>query len=169
LSHDYKFKTIIMLKDVWISKSKSLYVFLFFECFEHMDPFLWSILKFTKKLKWFNEHLIRKKNFWNKKTTWPHVFFECFKYIKRFLKLGEFHENFVVTTLKVETFMWKIQRIFWYIAFPWWFFKNLKLVFKDYSHILWFFISCFHPFDNVFLLTLFWQFLKSKVFIFSMW
>jgi len=63
LDHDYKFKIIILLKDVWISKSKSVYVFLFFECFEHINPFLWNILKFTKKLKWFGGHLIRKKNF----------------------------------------------------------------------------------------------------------
>jgi hypothetical protein len=40
LNHNYKFKTIIMLKDVLISKSKRVYVFYFFECFEHMDPFL---------------------------------------------------------------------------------------------------------------------------------
>jgi len=37
------------------------YVFLFFECFEHMDPFLWNILQFTKKLKWFGEHLTMEK------------------------------------------------------------------------------------------------------------
>jgi len=61
LTHNYEFKTIIMLKDVWISKSKKVYVFLYFEYFEHMDPFLWNILKFKKKLKQFYEHLIRKK------------------------------------------------------------------------------------------------------------
>jgi hypothetical protein len=59
LNHDYKFKIIIAFKDIWILKSKILYVFLFFECFEHMNPFLWSILKFTKKLKQFGKHLIR--------------------------------------------------------------------------------------------------------------
>jgi hypothetical protein len=48
LNHDYKFNTIIVFKDIWVLKSKRVYVFLFFECFEHMDPFLWSILKFTK-------------------------------------------------------------------------------------------------------------------------
>ncbi len=63
LHHDYKFKIIILLKDVWVSKSKNVYVFLFFESFEHMDPFLWNILKFKKNLKWFGEHLIKKKNF----------------------------------------------------------------------------------------------------------
>ncbi len=72
LDHDYTFKIIKVHKDVWISKSKSVYVFLFFECFEHMYPSLWNILKFTKKLKWFSEHLIRKKDFWNKKTSCPH-------------------------------------------------------------------------------------------------
>jgi hypothetical protein len=90
LDHDYKFKIIIMFKDVWVSKSKSVYVFFFFECFEHMDPFLWNILNFTKKLKWFGIHLIRKNDFWNKKTTCPHDFLECFKHIKGLLKHGEF-------------------------------------------------------------------------------
>jgi hypothetical protein len=69
--HGYKFKIIIVLKDVWVLKSKSIYLFLFFECLEHMDPFLWNILKFTKKLKWFGEHFIRKKEFWNN----IHMFF----------------------------------------------------------------------------------------------
>jgi hypothetical protein len=95
LNHDYKFKIIIVLKDVWASKSKKVYVFLFFECFEHMDPFLWNILKFTKKLKWFGEHLIRKKCFWNKKkTTCPCTFFEYFKHIEGLLKHGEFSWKF---------------------------------------------------------------------------
>jgi hypothetical protein len=94
LDHDYKFRIIIIFRDVWISKSKYVHVFLVFECFEHMDPFLWNILKFTEKLKWFGEHLIRKKNFWNKKTTCPHACFECFKHIKGLLKHGEFSWKF---------------------------------------------------------------------------
>jgi len=49
LEHDYKLKIIIVLKEVWVSKSKNVCVFLFFECFEHMDPFLWNILKFFFK------------------------------------------------------------------------------------------------------------------------
>jgi len=59
-----------------------------------MDPFLWNILKLTKKLKQFNEHLIKEKDFWFKKTTCPHVFLECFKHIKGFLKHGEFSWKF---------------------------------------------------------------------------
>jgi len=59
LNHDYKFKIIIMFKDIWVLKSKRVYVFLFLECFEHMNPFLWNILKFTRKLKQFGKHLIR--------------------------------------------------------------------------------------------------------------
>ncbi len=51
LEHDYKLKIIIVLTEVWISKSKNVYVFLFFECFEHMDPFLWNILKLQKKIE----------------------------------------------------------------------------------------------------------------------
>jgi hypothetical protein len=74
LNHDYKLKTIRVFKDVWNSKSKKVYVFLFFECFEHMDLFLWNILKFPQKMKWFGEHLIMKKDFWNKKITCSHFF-----------------------------------------------------------------------------------------------
>jgi hypothetical protein len=67
-----------------------------------MDTFLWNILKFTKKLKQFGEHLVREKDFSYRKTTCPHGFLECFKHIKGVLKHGEFfHENFVVATLKV--------------------------------------------------------------------
>jgi hypothetical protein len=40
LNHDHKFKIMIELKDVQVSKSKRIYVFLFFECFEHLDPSL---------------------------------------------------------------------------------------------------------------------------------
>jgi IS4 transposase len=39
LNHGYKFKIIIMFKDILILKSKRVYVFLFYEYFEHMDPF----------------------------------------------------------------------------------------------------------------------------------
>jgi len=34
LNHDYKFKTIIVFKDVWILESEKVYVYLFFECFK---------------------------------------------------------------------------------------------------------------------------------------
>jgi hypothetical protein len=63
-----------------------VYVFLFFECFEHMDPFLWNMLKFTNQLKYFGEHLIREKTFLIQKNH----FLECFKHIKELLKHGEF-------------------------------------------------------------------------------
>jgi hypothetical protein len=90
LNHDYKFKTVIMLEDIQVLESKKAYVFHFSECFEHMDPFLWNILKFIKKLKWFGEHLIREKYFWYKRRTCPHAFLKCFKHIKGLLKHGEF-------------------------------------------------------------------------------
>jgi hypothetical protein len=61
-------------------KSKNIYVFWFFECFEHMDPFSWNILKFAKKLKWFGEHLIKKKTFETKKSP-MHTFFLSALYI----------------------------------------------------------------------------------------
>jgi hypothetical protein len=147
MDHDYKFKVILVLKDVWVSKSKNVHVNLFFECFEHMDPLLWNILKFTKKLKWFDEHLIRKKDFWNLKTTYSHAFFECLKHIKGFLKHGNFHENLVIATLKVEQFFLKIKWIFWYIVFPWWFFKNLKNSFLKIVHTLYGF--SLHAFTQV--------------------
>jgi hypothetical protein len=62
LNHDYKFKIIILLKNVWISKFKNIYVFLFFEFFEHMDPFLWNILKFSKKIEmiWWTFDFLKK-------------------------------------------------------------------------------------------------------------
>jgi len=89
LDHDYQFKIIIIiLKDVRVSKFKHVHVF-YFECFEHMDPFVWNILKVTKKLMiWWT--FDKKKGFWNKKTTCPHVFLECLKHIKGLLKHGEF-------------------------------------------------------------------------------
>jgi hypothetical protein len=49
---------------------KKYVYFYFFENFEHMDLFLWNILKFTKKLKRFGELLIRKRKFEIEK---PHV------------------------------------------------------------------------------------------------
>jgi hypothetical protein len=56
-----------------------------------MDPFMWNILKFTKKFKQFGEHLIREfMEFLNKKITYPHAFLEYFKHIKILLKHGEF-------------------------------------------------------------------------------
>jgi hypothetical protein len=64
-----------VLKDIWISKSKKVYVFLLCKCFEHMGPFLWNILKFTNKLKWFSEYSTRKKDFWNKKKPHVHLLF----------------------------------------------------------------------------------------------
>jgi hypothetical protein len=87
LNHDYKFKTIILFKDIQVLESKKTYVFQFFE---RMDPFLWNILKFKKKLKWFGEHLIREKYFLYKKPTCPHAFLKYFKHIKGLLKHGEF-------------------------------------------------------------------------------
>jgi len=44
MDHDYEFKVILMLKDVWVSKSKNVNVYVFFECFEHMGPLLWNKL-----------------------------------------------------------------------------------------------------------------------------
>jgi len=52
----------------------------FLKCFEHMDPFLWNILKFTKKIEMIWWTFDKGKDFWN---------------------MVNFHENFVVATLKV--------------------------------------------------------------------
>jgi hypothetical protein len=135
-----------MFKDVWISKSKKVYVFLFFECFENMDPFLWNILKFIKYWKWFGEYLIRKKNFWNKKTTCPHVFLECFKHIKGHLKHCEF--SWKLCSFKFENikFYFKILTNFLIYNLPTVIFQTFeKHFFKDCPHTLWFLISCFCP------------------------
>jgi hypothetical protein len=59
-----------------------------------MDPFSWNILNFTRKLKWFYEHLIRERDFWYKKPLVRMIFLECFKHIKWLLKHGEFSWKF---------------------------------------------------------------------------
>jgi len=100
--------------------------FLVFECFEHMDPFLWNILKFIKKLKPFGEHLIREEDFWSKKTTCSHVIFECFKHIKGLLKHGEISWKFCSYNFESIRIYLKNKTIFWYIMFPWWFIKFSK-------------------------------------------
>jgi hypothetical protein len=133
LNYDYKFKTIIVLKDVWVSKSKKVNVFIFLEHFEHMDPFLWNILKFTKKLKWFGEHLIRKNDSWNKKTTYPHAFLECFKHVKGLLNHGGFSWNFFSCNFESTKIYFNFILFFWYIMFPWWSFKNSNNSFQGLS------------------------------------
>jgi len=60
LNHDYKFKT---RKSKMTFEYYNLKRYMYFECFKHMEPFLWNILKFTKKLKQFGEHLIKEKYF----------------------------------------------------------------------------------------------------------
>jgi hypothetical protein len=130
-----------MLKDVQILKSKRVYVFLFLEYFEHMDPFLWNILKFTKKLKWFYEHLIRKSTFERKKPLVHMFFLSALNIQKDFWNMVNFHENFVIATWKVFKFICicshgdssKIQ----------------KIVLKDCPHTSWLLFSCFHPFANL--------------------
>jgi hypothetical protein len=144
LNH-HKFKAIIMFKDVWVSKFKRVYVFLFFECFEDMDPFLWNILKFIKKLKWFGEHLIRKKNFWNKKTTCPHAFLECFRQIKNLLKHDEFSWKFCNCNFESIRIYFKISRIFLIHSVPMVIFQKFFFFFNDCPHTIWLFFSCFHP------------------------
>jgi hypothetical protein len=69
--HDF---TLIMLKDVWVSKSKKVYVFLFFEHFEHMNPFLWNILNFIKKIEMIWWTFDKEKRFLKQKTTCLHAF-----------------------------------------------------------------------------------------------
>jgi hypothetical protein len=41
-----------------------IYVFLFFECFEQMDPFLWNILNFYKRIEMIWWTFDKGKNFW---------------------------------------------------------------------------------------------------------
>jgi len=115
LNHDYKFKNRIMLNDIWVLKSKKAYVFKIFEFFEHMNPFLWKILKFNFFLKWFGEHLIKEKNFWYKKTTCPHVFLECFKHIKGLLKHGKISWKFCSCNFEIIRIYFK-NKTYIYIA-----------------------------------------------------
>jgi hypothetical protein len=128
-----------LLEAYIISMPIKCYVFIFW-LFWTYGSLLVEYIKVHKKLKWFGEHLIKKKNFWNKKTTCPHVFLECFKHIKRLLKHGEFSWK----TLYLQLSKYKKLNDF-IIMFAWWFFKILKNNFKDYPHTLWLFISCFHP------------------------
>jgi hypothetical protein len=74
-----------------------IYVFLFFECFKHMDPFLWNILN----LKQFGEQLIKENYFWYKKITCPQLFLNVLNIQKDSWNMVNFHGNFVVATLKV--------------------------------------------------------------------
>jgi hypothetical protein len=111
-------------------KYQNLKGYMYFWMFWTMDPFLWNILKFTNKLKQFGEHLIRTKGFWNKKTTYPHAFLECFKNIKGFLKHDEFSLKFCSCNFEsIKTYL-KNKQFFWYIMFPWWFFKKSKNILK---------------------------------------
>jgi hypothetical protein len=128
LKHDHKSKTIIVFKDVWIPKSKKVYVFLIFECFEHMDPFLWNILKSKKKMKWFGEHFIRLKEFWNKKNTYPHVFLECFKHTTRLLKHGEFSWKFCSCNFEILKAYFKILMNFLIYSVPMVIFQKFKFL-----------------------------------------
>jgi hypothetical protein len=112
-----------------------------------MDPFLWNILKFKKKLKQFGEHLIREKNFWYKKIICPHVFLVCLKHIKKLLEHGEFSWKFCSCNIEIiRTYFLKIYFLLAYYV-PMVIFQNYKkIVFKDWPHIAWLLFSCFHPF-----------------------
>jgi hypothetical protein len=59
-----------------------------------MDPFLWNILKFQKKIEMIWWTFDNGKWFLIQKTTYPHAFLECFKHIKGLFKHGEFSWKF---------------------------------------------------------------------------
>ncbi len=106
LKHDYKFKTIIMFKDVWISNFKR-YMFFFFECFEHMDPFLWNILKFTKiEMIWWtfdNE----EKNLKQKRHLFACISWVFWTYKNDFWNMVNFYENFLIAILNLYNNLFK--------------------------------------------------------------
>jgi hypothetical protein len=54
-----------------------------------------------------------------------------------------FHENFVVATLKLYEFTFKIKLIYIYSGFQGDFSNFQKIVPKDYPHIVWFFFPTF--------------------------
>jgi hypothetical protein len=51
LNHDYKFNTIIVFKDIWVLKSKRVYVFLFFLMFWTHGSIFVKYIKVQKKIK----------------------------------------------------------------------------------------------------------------------
>jgi hypothetical protein len=99
-NHEYKFKTIIVFKDIRILKSKRVYVFFFWMFWTH-GSILVEYIKIHKKIEniwWtFNKgkKLLMQKNYLFT------CFLQCFKHIKQFLKHSDFHENFVVSTLRI--------------------------------------------------------------------
>jgi len=70
LNHYYKFKIIIVFKDVWISKSKSIYVFVFLNVWRH-GSFLVKYIKVHQKFEmiWWTFDKGKKKV----ETKKPHV------------------------------------------------------------------------------------------------
>ncbi len=136
MNHDYNFKTIIVLK----------------QCFEHMDPFLWNMLKFTKK------HLIKKKDFWNKKTTCPHVFFESFKHIKGLLKHSEFSWKFCSCNFESIRIYFNYLFIYLIYSAPMVIFQNFEKQFLRIVHTLCGFL--FHTFTHMVLKFIFFSISK---------
>jgi hypothetical protein len=98
LNLDHKFKTIIMLKDIRVSKSKRIYVF-FLGMFWTHGSFLVKYIEVHQKIETIWWTFDKEKGLLKQKTTCSHVFLECFKNIKGFLKHGEF-SNFQKTILK---------------------------------------------------------------------
>jgi hypothetical protein len=86
LNHDYKFKTIIVLKDDWISRFKR-YMFFFLEMnWTHGSHFM----EYIYILERFGEHLTRISDFETKIPICSCDFLQCIKHIKGILKHGEF-------------------------------------------------------------------------------
>jgi len=102
-------------------------------------------IKVHKKLKMIWWIFDKKKRLLKQKTC-PHVFFECFKHIKRHLKHCEFSWKLCSFNFENIKFYFKILTNFLIYSVPMVIFQTFeKHFFKDYPHTLWFLISCFCP------------------------
>jgi len=88
----------------------------------------------VKYIKVHKKNLINKKEFWNKKTTCPHVFFECFKHIKGFLKHSEFSWKLCSCNFENIKTYFKILTIFSIYSVPMVIFQNFEKQFLRIVH-----------------------------------
>jgi len=109
--------------------------------------FLVEYIKVSKKIEMFGWNLIRKKNFWNKITTCPHVFFECFKHIKRLLKHNEFSwKKFSCNFEGIQTYF-KISTIFLIYSVPMVIFQKFEIFLRTIHTFYGFLFHALTPFS----------------------
>jgi hypothetical protein len=94
LHHDYKFKIIIVIKGIWVSKSKTIYVIFIFWMFWTYGSLLVEYIKVHKKFEMIWQTFDKEKKLMKQKNHLSTFFLKCFKHIKGFLKHGEFSWKF---------------------------------------------------------------------------